>query len=71
MIQASAQWVYDRLGQYHTVSIRTEYVSPEIGEILLRRKDGAIFSLLLNRAEIKILIASLQSLLVEDPYGNI
>lgn len=59
MIQASAQWVFDRLGAYKTVSLVTAYVSPDVLEILLRGKQGDLFSMLIGRAEVETLLHDL------------
>jgi hypothetical protein len=65
MIQASERWCYDRLGQYKTVELVTEYVSPEIAEIALKGKQHELFSILIGRAEVAELVASLTTLLAQ------
>jgi hypothetical protein len=65
MIQASERWVHDRLGAYITVTMTTEYVSPKVGELLLRTKDNALFSMLIGRTEIAALLEDLTMLLTQ------
>jgi hypothetical protein len=43
----------------------TEYVSPEVGELLLRSKDKALFSVLIGRTEIAGLLEELTMLLTQ------
>jgi hypothetical protein len=70
MIQATTAWAYDRLGQYRTVTITTEYVSPELGEILLRANDGALFSILCGKQDLLVLHESLIHLLRQVEQGD-
>jgi lipoprotein signal peptidase len=59
MIQASTQWRYDIKHEFYTAMATVRKVNDDIVEICLIRKDGAVFSILMGKADWQVLSQTL------------